>query len=112
MSLDISAIKRHDSFYMPGGDFALLAPQKPSRDDSDSNDTEPHNSHPLLVYVAFRLHTSMLPIWSSHFATMIEGTLQSSDVAANEVYDGVPVVLMPDSAADLESLLNAAFHGL
>lgn len=96
MSLDLSTVKRHKTLYLLGGDVALIAPRK-------------LDSRPL-KYVAFRLHTSMLPIWSSHFATIIQFTVRS-EPNADEMYDGVPAVLMPDCAADLESLLNAAFHG-
>lgn len=99
MHVNVSTIARHLPLYAPSGDVVLLAESETSLDDNSQ-------TH----YIAFRLHTSMLPIWSPQFASGIMSTLRSS--ITDEVYDGAPVVLMPDTASEVESLLNAAFHGL
>lgn len=98
MSIDVSNIKRHESFYAAGGDVVLLA--------SKSKDNDSVNSG----YVAFRLDTSTLSLWSMPFSEMIRSTIQSTN--SDEKYDGAAAIFMPDSASDVESLLNALLHGL
>lgn len=95
MSIDISTIQRHSTLYAPTGDVVILAPA--SEVDSDPR------------YIAFRLHTSTILLWSPYFGQVLGSTIRSLNV--DDLYDGAPVVLMPDSASDLETLLNAAVYG-
>lgn len=78
----------HDSLYLVDGNVVLIAP------------------HPTGMRTLFRVHQSILAKSSPIFATMF--TLPAAD--GNEMYDGVPLVRMPDGAEEVESLLQVLYH--
>ena len=78
----------HHSLYMVDGNIILTAP------------------HPTGICTLFRVHQSILAKSSPIFATMF--TLPANN--GNEMYDGVPLVRMPDGAEELESLLQVLYH--
>ncbi|KZT25476.1 hypothetical protein NEOLEDRAFT_1065077 [Neolentinus lepideus HHB14362 ss-1] len=81
-------IRRHDSLYMHDGNIVLSTPNASG------------------TVILFRVHQSILARISTVFADM----LRLPTNGANEVYDGVPLVQMPDAAEDLESLLKVVYH--
>ena len=81
-------IRTHDSLYLVDGNIVLIAP------------------HTTGICIIFRVHQSVLTKISPVFATMF--TLPNVD--ANETYDGVPLVKLPDRAEEIESLLRVLYH--
>ncbi|KIP07405.1 hypothetical protein PHLGIDRAFT_423278 [Phlebiopsis gigantea 11061_1 CR5-6] len=59
------------------------------------------------VATLFRVHKGVLALNSAVFAGMFSLPAAAPDV--QEVYDGVPLVTLTDSAADLEALLRALY---
>ena len=82
--LNSSGISQHPGFYLPDGDIVISAKSR-------NNDTQ-----------LFRVHRFLLCYHSPVFKDMF--LLSSPD--DNEKHDGVPVVNLPDDAADVASLLN------
>lgn len=58
------------------------------------------------LQVLFRVLKSILAKYSKFFSTSFDLT-DRPDNSLNPLYDGVPVIVMPDSAAEIESLLYA-----
>ncbi|TFY59413.1 hypothetical protein EVG20_g7800 [Dentipellis fragilis] len=83
---DTEDYQQHEDIYYPDGNIALVAQWK-----------DPPDGH-----VVFRVHKSVLARSSSVFEDMF--SLPAGE--AMEMYDGVPLVRMPDSGEDLESLLQ------
>ncbi|KAH9948103.1 hypothetical protein B0H21DRAFT_690608 [Amylocystis lapponica] len=89
----------HDTLFFPDGDIVLSAPMDPVQEDD------------VLVHLQqlFRVHRFILKHNSPVFSDMLAlPTPQEHDV--NEMYEGVPVVVMQDSASDLASLLNVLYN--
>jgi hypothetical protein len=86
--MDTCNAKAHGSLYLFDGNIALVAP------------------HATGKRVVFRVHQSILSKNSPVFETMF--TLPAVD--ANEMYDGVPLVWLPDAAEEVESLLRVLYH--
>ena len=78
----------HASLYFADGNIALFAQRAPGE------------------YSVFRVHRSMLAKLSPIFETMFG--LPTNH--AEEKFDGVPLVCMPDGADELESLLMVLYH--
>lgn len=102
--------QRHTKLYFTDGNICLSAVSHASAaSQSDSNaEMLAAPDHPLSAGIFFRVHQSVLSIHSPIFCDMFG--LPSTD-DTNETYDGVPLVHMPDSAEDLESLLTALYFG-
>lgn len=94
---------RHPTFYFPDGDIILAAPTIMSH----CSHTGPHVS-PVPEQL-FRLHRFMLIHHSPVFADIFTLPTPTESTAADELYDGVPIVQMSDRADDLASLLNVLY---
>lgn len=92
MDADVSSAdsKHHREAYFQDGDVVLHAVDAESKDD-----------------VLFRVHRFMLSHNSLVFRDMFA---LPTTPAVNEVYDGVPLVRMPDDANDLASLLCVLYN--
>ncbi|KDQ49678.1 hypothetical protein JAAARDRAFT_143067 [Jaapia argillacea MUCL 33604] len=58
----------------------------------------------------FRVHSSVLAYHSPVFADMFSLPPSLSGTNTNEVFDGVPMVYMPDAAVDLAQLLGVLYN--
>lgn len=87
--------ERHTSLYLPDGNIVLEATSELDNPDVSRR------------VVLFRVHKSVLSRQSEVFADMFG--LPASSASASESYDGVPVVELPDSAEDVESLLEVLY---
>ncbi|KAH9948099.1 hypothetical protein B0H21DRAFT_735367 [Amylocystis lapponica] len=88
----------HDTLYFPDGDVVLSALMDPVQEDNIL-------IHPQQM---FRVHRFLLKHNSVFFSDMF--SLPAPERPnPNEVYDGVPLVPMQDSATDLASLLSALY---
>jgi hypothetical protein len=88
MSRAVDSVSQiHESLYFNDGNIVLQAKGTSGKD------------------VIFRVHQSVLskncPVFQDMLALPADGV--------NEIYDGVPLVRMPDSAEDLQSLLNVLY---
>ncbi|TFY59409.1 hypothetical protein EVG20_g7798 [Dentipellis fragilis] len=83
---DAEDYQQHEDIYYPDGNIALVAQWK-----------DPEDGH-----VVFRIHKSVLARSSSVFEDMF--TLPAGE--AMELYDGVPLVRMPDTGEEVEGLLQ------
>lgn len=99
-----SAFEHHETLYFADGNICLSARPAATRLDGDLN-AEAQNSKILV----FRVHQGVLSLHSPVFKDML--AFPEPQPGTNEVYDGVPLVQMPDSAEALESLINAFYHG-
>ncbi|KAA1474143.1 hypothetical protein DENSPDRAFT_315341 [Dentipellis sp. KUC8613] len=86
-------IKHHEDLYFDDGNVALVVMSR-----SDDGDSEEH--------LVFRLHRSVLAKHSPVFKDMFT----MPPAAGAELYEGVPLVRMTDSASDLEALLRALYN--
>jgi hypothetical protein len=77
----------HDTLYLVDGNIVLVA-------------------HPTGTCVMFQVHQSILAKNYTVFTTMF--TLPVATVV--KMYDGVPLVQMPDEAEEIESLLQVLYH--
>lgn len=99
-----SAFEHHGFLYFADGNICLSARPTAAHLDGDSNpETEKAK---ILV---FRVHQGVLSLHSPVFKDML--AFPEPQPGTNEVYDGVPLVQMPDTAEALESLLNAFYNG-
>ncbi|KAF8808346.1 hypothetical protein BYT27DRAFT_7097071 [Phlegmacium glaucopus] len=80
--------RAHDSLYLVDGNIVLIAPCTTGQ------------------HTVFRVHQSILAKNSPVFETM----LALPGAHANEMYDGVPLVQLPDGAEEVESLLRVLYH--
>jgi BTB/POZ domain len=78
----------HKKLYLLDGNIALFAPRSPGH------------------FVVFRVHQSVLARISPVFESMF--TLPTGP--AEEKYDGVPLLYLPDSADAVENLLMIVYH--
>ncbi|KAH9948101.1 hypothetical protein B0H21DRAFT_735373 [Amylocystis lapponica] len=86
----------HNTLYFPDGDIVLSALVDPVQEEGIL-------IHPRQM---FRVHRFILRRNSLFFSDMLSLPAPEA-LDANEMYDGVPLVPMQDSATDLASLLNA-----
>jgi len=82
-------LRTHDSLYLSDGNLAIIA------------------SYATRKRVVFRVHQSVLSKHSPVFKTMLELAPPGTD--ANEMYDGAPLVVLPDPAEAVESLLRILY---
>lgn len=86
-----------ESLYFASGDICLSAPYAQALESSSS-------AYGLI----FRVHRFTLSLHSPVFRDMFDLPEQPG---ANELYDDVALVQMPDSAEDVEALLYAFYYG-
>lgn len=111
MSL-VSDYQRHSILYFVDGNVCLAAGNLSLAASNSSGQAVTPGQEPEKLAehtgTVFRVHQTVLslhsPIFKDTFALR-------SPQGANETYDGVPLVQMPDSADDLESLLKAFSFG-
>lgn len=101
--MNTSGFQRHSSLYLADGNICLSAASSRFIAPVDGA-AEPTQPAGLL----FRVHRSVLALHSPVFRDMF-GIPDMS--GANETYDGISLVQMPDSAEDLEGPLKAFYHG-
>lgn len=95
--------QRSKSLYFPTGDICLAAPM----DDSSTARAGDTQSQP--TGLIFRVHRFTLSLHSPVFRDIF--ALPDGGTGVNETYDGVVLVHMPDSAEDLEQLVEAFYYG-
>ena len=78
----------HKKLYLLDGNVAIFAPQSPGN------------------FIVFRVHQSML----SRISPVFESMFTLPPGAAEEKYDGVPLVFLPDSADAVENPLMIVYH--
>ncbi|TFY54801.1 hypothetical protein EVG20_g9559 [Dentipellis fragilis] len=91
--MDQGHIKHHEDLYFDDGNVALIATSR-----GNGGDSEEH--------LVFRLHQSVLAKHSSVFKDMFT----MPPAAGVELYEGIPLVRVTDSAPDLEALLRALYN--
>lgn len=91
--MEETPIRKHDSLYLSEGNICLAAVQP-----TDSQVT---------TWLLFRVHQSILCLHSPIFCDMLALPAEGN----TEKFDGVPLVRMPDNAADLEAVLKALYFG-
>lgn len=91
--MDETSIRKHESLYLSEGNICLAAVQPP--------DSE------VPYWLLFRVHHSILCLHSPIFRDMLALPAEGN----TEKFDGMPLVRMPDSAADLEAVLKALYFG-
>lgn len=80
--------ENHQSLYLLDGNIVLFAPRAPN------------------TYMVFRVHQSML----SRISPVFESMFALCSHKAEEKYDGVPLIHMPDRADEVEKLLSIVYH--
>lgn len=98
--VEVSHIARHERFYVQEGNVVMLALQHTAVDDSTPGSRK--------TYIAFRLHIPTLTLWSQYFAQSITSSVKNA--SEEEMYDGAPVVLLPETASEVESLFESSFY--
>lgn len=100
-----TAVVKHTEFYFDDGSIVLSAHSTevslPGKELESSGSSRPNASRK----VVFRVHKSILRSASRVFADMFE----LSDGSASDIHDGVPLVHMPDSAEDVEAMLDMLY---
>lgn len=104
-------VEKHPKFYFDDGSIVLTAYFTDFSDGKGMESSESSRPNvPLpnaLRKVVFRVHKSILGSASRVFADMFE--LPDGHGTANDIHDGVPVVHMPDSAEDIEAMLDMIY---
>lgn len=108
--MDALGYKRHSTLYFPDGNICLSAelPRVSPITLDDSSIAAPDDLTKEPTGLLFRVHRSVLSLHSHVFRDMFSMPDLSG---SSEVYDGLALVRMPDSANDLESLLGAFYIG-
>ncbi|KAI0045973.1 hypothetical protein FA95DRAFT_1607273 [Auriscalpium vulgare] len=86
-------ITKSDVVWMPAGDLVIRTVEQ--------GPDEPYVTHTL-----YRVHRPVLALYSAVFASMFEGDQAAFEVAS-EIYEGVPLMELPDAAEDVEHFLDA-----
>lgn len=105
-----TAVEKHTEFYFDDGSIVLSAHSTevslPGKELESSGSSRPKMPRPNASRkVVFRVHKSILRSASRVFANMFE----LSDGSASDIHDGVPLVHMPDSAEDVEAMLDMLY---
>lgn len=87
----------HHNFYFPDGNIILSAIHRPI--------FKSKKAPPEAECLLFRVHKSILAKYSEFFSTLFD-LPNSPENSPDPLYDGVPVIVMLDSAAEIESLLS------
>ncbi|KAH8111510.1 hypothetical protein DFH11DRAFT_1793750 [Phellopilus nigrolimitatus] len=103
-------VVHHPTLCFVDGNIVLSVATAPPKQDARSS--FPHTSsleiskaHTVML---FRIHKSVLAANSAVFRDMLE--LTESPRGANQIYDGLPVVWMPDSVKEVEDLLKIFYR--
>jgi len=93
---------KHASLWIPDGNIVLCG--KPSPNCDDMNNEYPAD---VVIQVLFCVHKSTLARQSQVFKDMLE--LPSEHFSTSDSFEGLPLVILEDSASDLDRLLNLLY---
>ncbi len=100
--LEMTIQVKHSRLWLPDGNIVLAG--KPSPNFDNSNDEYPAGT---LVQVLFCVHKSTLARQSQVFKDMLDITSEGAN--AGDLYDGLPLVALEDSASDLNGILQVLY---
>ncbi len=100
----MTALVKHPRLWYPDGNIILRSKASPNYE--VMNEEHPRD---VAIQVNFCVHKSMLARQSQVFRDMLDLGTDGSASIGGELYEGLPLVALEESAKDLEDILQALY---